>query len=154
MSDRHDEIFDDFCVTMQKYATTKITELVTDAPTLTYFDWDTVSEENELPDTDLFGPSGMGMTDEGKLIDLVFAFGMSTVNDKNLFRLRKMASKVYKDFRPDALVPIYNHSTGEIYSWAKVTGPTAITPINRSVTRPLMFVTVRALLNPFSPYTS
>lgn len=150
--DRFDDLYDDLCVTMQRYANLKLAGLLADNPTLQYFDWDTASEANELPDTDLLGPSGLGFTDEGKTFDLIFSFGVSTVNDPNLFRLRKLASKIYKDFRPDAVLDIYSHDDGVVYSWAKVVGPTVITPIQRALTRPLQFITVNAVLDPFAPY--
>lgn len=146
---RKSEIYGDVCVTLQKYAVDKVAALVADHPSLTYFDWDTVSEAHELPDNDLLGPAGLGFIDEGKFFTGVFSFGCSTVNDPNLFRLRQIVSSVYADFIPDDMVPMYRHLTGEAVSWMKVTPPVSVTPITRAVTRPLQFVTVNVAIDPY-----
>lgn len=150
---RQAELYDDSIVTLQRYANLKVTELALAlGSNLEYFDWDTVSEAHELPDKDLFGPAGLAFTDDGKMFHLVFSFGVSTVNDLNLSRLRKMVSSVYADFVPDTTMPVYRHSTGVADSWMQINPPVSITPITRAISRPLQFVTVNALLDPFAPY--
>lgn len=151
MSNRYDEIYDDLCVTMQKYAVDKIAVLLGANPNLQYFDWDTVSEANEMPDTDLLGPAGIGMTDEGKFFHVLFSFGVAVKDDPNLFRLRKIASSVYADFRPETVLPVYRHADGLPVSWMQVTPPVTVSPIVRAASRPLIFVTGSAMLDPSAP---
>lgn len=144
----YDELYENLCITMMRYANNKVAELKADLPTLGYFDWDTVSEAQELPDHDLFGPAGMGFTDEGKFYEVVLAFGASTKDDLNLFRLRKMMSKVVRDFRPEANFDIYRHETGQPVSWMVIKPPVTISPITRSATRPLQFIQLQAVVDP------
>jgi hypothetical protein len=148
---RYEEIYDDAVASFQKYCVDKVAALLSVSPGLQYLDWDSVSEVHELPDTDLLGPSGLGITEESSdMFQLVVGIGVCTVNDTNLMRLRKMASNVFADFRPTKTIPIYRRETASLVSWAVVEGGTSISPIVRSGSRPRQFINFSARLDPMA----
>lgn len=150
---RFDEIYDDITASIQKYAVDKRVVLLTESPGITYFDFDTVAEAHELPDGDLIGPAGLGLTEaESGIFEIVASVGVSTVNDPNLYRLRKMISKVYADLRPMKQIELYRHATTTPVGWAVIQGGTSITPINKAASRALQFVTFQALIDPSAPH--
>ena len=142
-------IYDDVIASVQKYALDKIADLLSISPGLRYLDWDTVSEVHELADNDLLGPAGMGITEtSSNMFEIIMSFGVVTVNDPNLMRLRALASNLFADFRPGSIFPIYDRATAQVASWAVVEGGTTITPIVNSASRPRQFIQMRALLDP------
>lgn len=147
---RYDEIYDDVVASLQKYCVDKATALGVE-----YLDWDMVSEVHELPDTDLLGPAGIGMTESSSgIFELVFGIGIASVNDPNLSRLRRAASQVFADFRIGKTIPIYRNETAQPIGWAVIEAGTSVTPISKSGSRPRQFVQAIALLDPSAPHRS
>lgn len=151
---REDEIYDDVTISLEKYCVDKIAALQSDYPGLQFLDWDSVAEVHELPDADILGPAGLGLTEEDNMWQLVMSVGVSTVNDKDISRLRKLASKVFADFRPRKIVPIYRNETATEIGWAVVQSPVIITPVSRQASRALQFIQFQALLDPRTPFKS
>lgn len=156
---RFDEIYDDLVMSIEKYVVDKRSLLLSEYPTLTYFDWDTVAETHELPDADLIGPAGLGLIEQqAGVFELVGAIGLATCNDPSLARLRRMVSKVFADFRPMKTLAVYRNegvTSGSVpMSWAVMQAGSGITPISKSASRPRQFIEFSALLDPSAPRRS
>lgn len=158
MIDREDELYEDVCASIIKWCDARIAEM-SFGINLTYIDWDAHSEASlaELPSNDLLGPAGIGMTEEGTFHDVVFSIGISVMNDQNLFRIRKMVSKVFGALKPGKQIPIYRRATAvntdtPPVSWLVLESPTIITPVSRAETRVLQFVMTRGRLNPLTAH--
>jgi hypothetical protein len=116
-------------------------------PSATYFDWDAHAQLSELPENDVVGPAGIGLSNEGKITQVVFSIGLATVGDANLFRLRKMMSQLYGELQPEMTIPVYD-TTGTRRSWLVVKSPVTIAPVSKSEVRACQFISVMALLDP------
>jgi hypothetical protein len=122
-------------------------------PTAEYLNWDAHSQIAELPkDGILIGPAGCGLADEDDgMIEAVFSFGVSTINDPNLFELTKIISKLRGRLRPATKIPVYDHDTAVIQSWMVVKTPIAITPVTKAEVRSIQFINLTALVSPGGP---
>lgn len=135
-----------------------VKKLIDDLPpehNATYVDWDAHAEIHELPtDNTLVGLSGVSLDHEAEGIRVVFAIGMATQNDPNLFRLRALTSELYGAFFPETRVELYDKADidagGDITpaDWMILTTPIEILPINRAEIRNVQFINCSALLNP------
>lgn len=154
---RYDELYYDVCLSLIRYANEKIA--AAGVPDLQFIDWDAHANIFELPkgQVDLLGPAGVGMTDEGDFIEAVLSIGVSTINDRGLFRIRKLVSSVYADLRPEQQIPIYRAATTsqpgqpQRVGFLVMTSPCIISPMSRAETRSLQFVQARGLLDPRLP---
>lgn len=123
-------------------------------PGCQFLDWDEHANIHELPESDLAGPAGIGMVDEGGgLYSIVFSIGVSTQNDPSLFRLRQMMSELYGLLSPGQQIALYDHEQNAPLSWMIVQSPVAVTPVTRTEVRPLQFIELQATVNPFAAST-
>ena len=116
-----------------------------------YFDWDAHAQEGELPKSPevLIGPAGIGMTEEEtEMFEVVFAIGVSTYNDKNLFTLRSMISKLFGALRVGQSLNVYDASTGALKGTMVIKTPRAVTPVTKAEIRSQQFIELTAALNP------
>lgn len=120
------------------------------APVL--IDWDEHADIHELPTGDLIGPAGCGVTNDGSMMEVVMAIGVSTMDDKGLFKLRKMISRIYDRLSPEQKVTIYNAETALPVSWMVMASDTTVTPMTKAETRPYQFVEARGLIDPRAPF--
>lgn len=122
--------------------------IASDAPTAGYFDFDSHANSDEMPAADiLIGPAGVGMVHEEDGVHVVFALGVATRNDPNLFILRKLISGLYGAVRPTTRLAIYDQTTALPVSWMVTTTPVAVTPMTKAELRSYQFVEVRALID-------
>jgi hypothetical protein len=118
-------------------------------PTADYVNWDAHASIGELPSNDLIGLAGVGFTEgESGHYEVVCGIAVSTWDDPNLARLTDLVSQVFGLFPPTTSVPVYDHSTGDVWSFMVVTTPRAVTPVGRAETRPVQAVEIRLLLDP------
>ncbi|MGH6957628.1 MAG: hypothetical protein ACREEW_13265 [Caulobacteraceae bacterium] len=114
----------------------------------TYFDWDAHAQADELPEGDLIGPAGCGMTHEESGIHVVFGIGVATGGDPNLFRMRALMSKLYGLFKPQTSIPILDADTGDVLSWMVIRTPVSILPAAKAQIRSVQFFNATALIDP------
>lgn len=117
------------------------------APDAVYFDWDAHAQISDIPESDVIGPAGIGLANEGKITQVAFSYGLATVGDTNLFRLREMMSKLYGVLQPEDIVPVYD-TNGNRFSWIVVKSPVTIAPVSKSEVRAVQFISVMGLLDP------
>jgi hypothetical protein len=133
------------------FANERITALKDTDPSydIRYIDWESANV-NELPDSDLIGPTAVTIEDEGQeQISVTFAIGVSTyTSDTNLFRLRRFVGSVFEAMRPEKQINYYNAELAVQRSKFVVTGGTLIAPMTRMDVRPWQFVQAAVLLVP------
>lgn len=114
-------------------------------------DWDEHADIHELPNGDLIGPAGCGITTDGSMTEVVFAIGVSTMDDKGLFKLRKMIARIYDRLAPENQIDIYDAATATRVTWMVMARDTSVTPMTKAETRPYQFVEARGLIDPRAP---
>jgi hypothetical protein len=122
---------------------------IANMPSATYFDWDSHAQPELLPDGDLIGPAGCGLTDESQTqISVVASIGISTSGDTNLFRLRQLISMIRGQLKWGTTIPVYDADSQQVVSWMVIRTPTAITPISKAQIRSIQFYNFSALVDP------
>lgn len=121
------------------------------APDAAYFDWDSHAQEGELPKSPdiLLGPAGIGVTEEETdMYEVVFAICVSSYNDKNLFQLRKLISKLFGALQVGQTMNVVDATTGQVKGTLVIKTPRAVTPVTKAEIRSLQFIELTAALNP------
>ena len=115
-----------------------------------FVDWEAHANIEELPDTDLIGPTSLVVMEVSpQMFDVNFAIGVSTYStDENLFRLRWYVSQIFSRFRPMKQLKIYDSETAEEFGYLICADGTGAMPMTRSTTRPFQYVQVNGLLEP------
>lgn len=107
-------------------------------------------EGAELPDDDVIGLTQFSITEvESKIWQIHFIIGISTVGDKNLFRLRDLSNAVYNAVPAGAVLTYYDADQAKAESWIYVLPGSTQLPTNRVESRPFRFIQVQALLDPY-----
>lgn len=110
---------------------------------LEVFDFDAFGGVDELPEKDLVGPAEFQFETSGGLFTITMMIGVSTNNDKNGFRVNKLAAELFNALLPNRLFPYVDASTGAPVGKMKVKDGTAVLAMARdSKSRPLKFVAV------------
>ena len=115
-------------------------------PEATYVDWDEHAELATLPTGDLCGPAGIGLTEQSTSCYVAYSYGISTVDDENLFRLRQNMAALYGVLRPQTKVTIYD-ATGTALHYMVVKTPVTIAPISKAAIRAVQFITIMAVID-------
>lgn len=106
-------------------------------------------KDNEIPPIDIIGLTQFSIAEVDRHIwQIHFIVGLSTQDDENLFRLRKMANYIYNRFPCGAQMTYYDATTAEEKSWIQILPGTTQLPTHRVETRPFRFIQVQALLDP------
>jgi hypothetical protein len=112
-------------------------------------DWDTHANIQELPNSDLFGPSALAYTEAGKIIEVSFSIAVSSyATDHNMFRHREMIGRAFERVRPENKFDYYDADTAAVIGFAVIQDGTAVAPVSRAEVRPFQFVQVSALIDP------
>lgn len=123
--------------------------IANETPGAVYFDWDAHAQASEMPSEGmLVGPAGCGMTKDEVGYEIVFSFGISTITDTNLFKLRRAISTLFGLLQPETKLPVYDQQLAQIASWMVVKTPVQVAPVTNAEVRSLQFVTVTAAMDP------
>lgn len=121
---------------------------------LNYVDWDAHADVGKLPTSDLYGLTGLGITDNEVTHDLVFGVTLSTYNDQNLFRMTDMTDLYYRRMRALTTFALLDPATGyEVGKIAIERGTTAM-PIDRVETRLVVSFNVSASIVPHADFAA
>lgn len=114
-----------------------------------YIDWENANVD-ELPNTDLLGPTAVTISDYGQeQIEVTFAIGCSAyMNDMNLFRHRAIVGTVFERLRTEMKVDYYNTILVAQTSKLIITTGTLLSPMTKMNVRPWQYVQASALLVP------
>ena len=118
-----------------------------------FIDWEAHANIEELPDTDLIGPTSLVIMETSpQFFDVNFAIGVSTYStDSNLFRLRHYISMAFNRLRVGKQIPIYQAGTTTKIGYLKFSDGTGAMPMTRATTRPWQYVQVQGQLEPGLP---
>lgn len=113
---------------------------------LQFIDWENVVNEDELEEVDYLGPTSLGVFEETpNMFQVSFSIGASTFGEKrNLFRQRKLMSRVFERFRVLMPVSLLDPATGVPRGQLTILDGVTLSPMARSSLRPLQFVHVQA----------
>lgn len=117
-----------------------------------FIDWEAKANIQELPNSDLIGPTGLGISeDTPEIVTVVFAMGVSTYqSDTNLFRHRDYLDRIFERMRYKNHIVLYDANTalpkGKLY----FTDGTAMSPMTRAEARPFQYIQAECLLEPSS----
>lgn len=127
------------------------------SPGLKGFKFDAWAEEEELPNTDLIGPSNVILEDDGSLLRISCQFNICTFNDENIMRLDELIDGLYDVLRPSNVFNYIDHKTAVPSHTLKVGEKVTIFPIARVRNRALksiavqLFTDLRANRTPTGP---
>ena len=115
------------------------------SPTLEFYSFDSRNDMSQLPDIDLFGPSGFAFDEMmGGEISIATAFIISTVNDRNGYRHLGVLHELHQLLRPGRRIWMLDADTGARITQMIITeanlGPTA-----RSEVRPMQGFAIKLL---------
>lgn len=102
-------------------------------------------EEDELPPSDVIGTLGLSFEFNDHLIDGMVQIGVTTIRDRNLFRLTSTVSKLLELLRPTNKITIYSAKSGAKLGLLVVKNGTRLMPAAGSKTRPVQFIGVNFL---------
>ncbi len=104
--------------------------------------FDSSWSEDELPPLDVVGTLGLSFEFNDHLIDGSLQIGVTTLQDKNLFRLTSIVSKLLESLRPTNKLTIYSAETGAKIGLLVIRNGTRVMPVAGSKTRPVQFIAV------------
>lgn len=114
-------------------------------PDWTYVDFEDHADLQEIPKEDCIGLVGFGaIADEGT-DTVAFSVGVSSFNDKNLFRHRAVTADLYQRWRlPPAQVPLMDADTAGMIGSLVITDGVTLAPMSRADMRPFQVITAKA----------
>lgn len=142
-------IYEDATASFIKQVTVLASSLATQFSTpVSVIDLDAQPDYQQLPLEDLLAYGGFTMSGDGKLTAFQACVCVTTANDVNLMRHRRLLSKVFDVFQPGERFPLYQTNTVNIKGFLICDDHTSILPIANTQLRPLQIVQVR--LTPLS----
>ena len=120
--------------------------MLPDAPPLSVVDYDATQEDGDLPKTDTIGPANVLWTVEGKVITVECMIGITTLEDKNNFRLHTRMAELFALTLPECRIPYVHYETGTELSQFVVLDGVRMMPVETDE-RPARFVMFQAALN-------
>ena len=122
-------------------------------PNGTLINWDGHATINELPEGDLIGLAGVGMSEDSpREYEVVFGILASTWDDENLYRLTQIVSDLRGRLVPETRLGVFTLSPDGLQavekSWMVAALPLAVTPVQKAEVRAVQGVECRLLLDP------
>lgn len=115
-----------------------------DANGLTVYDFDAHATVSELPNADIIGPMEIEVENDEGMLTVMGMIGISLREDLNLFRLRPLVAKLFRDLSPNNTFGLYDAETSKKYGIMKILNGTQVLPVVRSKNRPIQFVAFAA----------
>lgn len=97
-----------FCL---RFADAMIAQGVTDRE-LEPYNFENVGSEDELEEKDLVGISNLSIEMDDHFLELELLIGISTYDDLNNFRLRKLCGYLFEELKPTNALPVVDADTG------------------------------------------
>ena len=113
---------------------------------------DAHGDESTLPQKDFIAVSGLSWDVDDGFLNVNVMFGISTLEDTNLFRLVELVGELFEKVLPTMRINAYDADTGEKVGNFVVRNGTRALPVGGSTVRPLQYVMVGLLsTTTFSP---
>lgn len=113
--------------------------------TLVAINFDAHGDDSTLPESDLIGIESVSVSVEHKFLNVKLMFGISTLDDTNLFRLSELTAEFFELVMPEKNIPLLDADTGEEIGWLKVQDGTTLLPVSGSMARPMKYFLVHLL---------
>lgn len=104
--------------------------------------FDAHADETTIPNADVVGMSGMSLTVDEHVVGVKCLFGLSTLDDTNLFRMVSLMDALLGKLLPTKTIQIYNATTGALNGLLVVENGTTMLAVGGSVARPLQYIMV------------
>lgn len=116
---------------------------------LTQYNFDAYSEQNTLPAGDFIGIRNYSLRIvDDELVMVTVHFGLSTVNDENLFRLTKLTGNLMTRLLPKMKIPVFDTDPpNSLIGQLILSDGTDASPVYQAQQRPLRFIAVSAGLS-------
>lgn len=111
-----------------------------------YIEWDAHASINDLPSSDLMGLKAFAVMEDENILNISCAIGIATMNETNLFRLRKAAATIFESLRRDNSISYYDADSGLVINQMVLVDGTHMTPVARADVRSIQFIQFEALL--------
>ena len=138
MSDIYENIF----ASLVKFTQDFIAENASISPDVDFVNWDAHASLNMLPNKDLIGFGNLGVNTDDAFHHIEVSFGVSTVDDLNLFRHVKLISKLHSKLLPEKQIPLIAADDGRDLGVMIVVDNTDVLPVAKTETRPIQFIMV------------
>jgi hypothetical protein len=99
-------------------------------------------DDTTLPPGDLIGMAGLSWHVDDEFLYVEVMFGISTMEDTNLFRLINLLDPLYESLLPTKNIGVYDADSGEKKGEFVVLNGTRAMPVGGSSARPLQFIMV------------
>lgn len=106
---------------------------------------DAHGDESTLPSKDFVCMSAMSWDVDEGFLSMNIMFGISTLEDTNLFRLVELVGELYECVLPSMRINAYDADTGEKVGNFVVRNGTRALPVGGSTARPLQYIMVGML---------
>jgi hypothetical protein len=136
--------YEDIYASIVKFTQDFIKTLPNDIPA-TFVDFDQHASADTLPSTSLVGIRGLSVDSGDVTLSVTIGFGISTVDDKNMFKHRKVVDRLFTLLQPTKTIPFRNATTGNSYGYLKVAAGTLVLPVSRAKTRAFQEIAVNLL---------
>lgn len=111
----------------------------------TFVDFDNHADIDTLPNTDIVGIRAMMVDTAEKVMNVNVMFGVSTEDDKNLFRHRDIVDKLFTALQPTKRISYIDAVNGVALGYLIIQGGTTVVPITRALIRPFQQISVSLL---------
>lgn len=114
-------------------------------PDWTYVDFEDHADLQQIPEVDCIGLAGLGAIAEEGTDTIAFSVGVSSFNDKNLFRHRAVVADLYEQWRRGgSQVPLLDADTATMKGCLVLTEGLTLAPMSRADMRPFQIITAKA----------
>ena len=113
--------------------------------TATFVDFDQHADIDTLPAGDIVGIRSMMVDTTDKVLSINVMFGVSTEDDKNLFRHRDTIDRLFTALQPTKRVEYVDAVSAEALGYLIIQGGTTVIPISRALIRPFQQISVSLL---------
>lgn len=130
---------ENFWTSITKFCQQSITDMGSSA---IFQDFDTHSQMDQLPQQDMVGTANLHWINDEHFYTVMCSIGVSTFEDQNLFRHRKMIGWLGERLKPMSTLRVYNSDSGSDIGWMAVQGGISLLPMAKTDRQSLQFLMV------------
>lgn len=112
---------------------------------LTVVDYEAHADVETLPKSDLIGVANFAIEQDEHLYNIEAMIGITTYDDHNLFRLKKMTSILFERLAPTNIIEVVDADTAEPIGLMTIKKGTRAMPVAGSAQRPMRFIIFRCI---------
>lgn len=109
---------------------------------MTVVNFDAHADESTMPKGDAMGFMGLSWEVDDHFLDVNVMFGVSTVDDTNLFRMVEKIAHLFEKLMPEETISVYDADSGEVVGNLVLKNGTRALPVGGSTSRPVQHIMV------------